>query len=119
MVQWTVSVCRWEERPATSQLVSSTDGVVAMETRRLGDATPRWRVVDAFPLEMTETAKPSEVARAAFAGAAEPDVGAIVVVYAMAPPYTYVREGVGLAWLNEPPRALHAGRWYAGTPVKQ
>jgi hypothetical protein len=75
----TVSVCRWEERAASGKLVSSSDGIVAFDTRTLGESVPRWVVVDSFQIDIPPGRAPADVARSAWSKAGEPDVAAIAV----------------------------------------
>jgi hypothetical protein len=88
----TVTVCRWEERSASGKLVSSSDGIVAMETRTLGESAPRWAIVDTFEIDIPHGRAPADIARSAWSKAGEPDVGALVVedphgvVHVFAPP---------------------------------
>lgn len=79
----TMSVCRWHVDEEREQLLSSSDGIVAIEVLRPGDPrAPHWRTVGkriVSRLDIADAA-PADVARAAFYAFAEPDVKAIHVV---------------------------------------
>lgn len=96
-----VSVCRADEAERRSELLSSTDGIMAMETRRPGvERRAFWRVVGTRELEVDTISTPSSAARVAFFGLAEPDVFAIHVVNTDGEEVTFIRDCA--AWLEAP-----------------
>jgi hypothetical protein len=94
-----VHVCRWDVAAGeTERLLSSSDGIVAIETFARNDAGAFWRIVETLEIE-APWLPTHKLARLAFYATSEPDVGAIQVdVFGVA--HTFIRDRAD--WLDVP-----------------
>lgn len=98
----TIHVCRWHVGATSERLLSSSDGALAVETFRPGEArAAHWRSVDEVSYVLPDAGMaPADLARLAFARLGEPDVAAIHVVDEMKLERTFIRDCDG--WLDVP-----------------
>lgn len=105
----TVKVCRYDDAGAGEQLVSSTDGVVAVEVfRQAHERAAHWRVLATHKLEAGELWTCEALARAAFGALGEPDVYAIHVAMDLSVSATFVRDRADWLAHPRPPHAVYS-----------